>query len=271
MLRNSKLQQRRCGARHSGAAVQMRTLKALIVRDMMMRYGRANIGFLWVVLEPMLLTAGVMVLWSAMKSPFEHGLQIVSLVLTGYMPLTLFRHLTNSSVFMYRRNIGLLYHRDISLLDVLLSRCCLEFIGTTIALAFVYGFLSSFDLVEKVADPGLVLLGWLAMAVVSLGLAALFSSFTEYSEVTERFIGPFQYLMLPLSGSFFMVDWIPKAAQELLLYNPTVHCYEMFRAGYFGEAVATHFSVWYPFVWGVGLFAVGIFMTDAARDRLHTS
>ena len=41
-------------------AMRVRVLEALAVRDMMMRYGRGNLGFLWVLLEPMILTVGVM-------------------------------------------------------------------------------------------------------------------------------------------------------------------------------------------------------------------
>src|ERR1700720_262482 len=96
-----------------GMQVQVRCVHALLIRDMMMRYGRHNIGFLWVVLEPMILTAGVMGVWSVIKPPYEHDVRVISLVLTGYMPLTLSRHMTNAGIFIFRRNLGLLYHRNV--------------------------------------------------------------------------------------------------------------------------------------------------------------
>lgn len=253
-----------------GLATQRRVLGAIIVRDMMARYGRANIGFLWVILEPMILTAGVMLLWSAIKSPYEHGVQIVALVLTGYMPLTLFRHLTANAVSMYRRSIPFLYHRHISFVDVLLAKFLLEFMGTTTALLVVYVVLYLTGVVSAIVDPGLVIAGWLAMAFVSLGLASVIAVLTELSEATERFVQPFQYLMVPLSGSFFMVDWLPQKAQDLIWYMPTAHCYEMFRAGFFGDSVPTHWTWWYPLVWGLGLLALGLSLIESARERIHT-
>jgi capsular polysaccharide transport system permease protein len=87
--------------------------------------------------------------------------------------------------------------------------------------------------------------------------------------VWERFIQPYQYLMLPLSGTFFMVDWLPTSAQNLIWFNPTVHCYEMFRAGFFGEEVTTHFTGWYPLVWAVTLVTLGIWGLGRVRDRIH--
>jgi capsular polysaccharide transport system permease protein len=251
-------------------AVQRRVIGAMIIRDMMMRYGRANIGFLWVVLEPMILTVGVMFIWSISKSPYEHGVQVVALVMTGYMPLTLFRHLTNNSIFLYRRAIPFLYHRHISFVDVLVSKALLEFAGTTTALVVVYSVLVLTGLSAPVHDPALVIAGWLTMATLSFALGSVFSVMTEISEASERFVQPFQYLTLPLSGCFFMVDWIPTKAQDMLLYVPLVHCYELFRAGFFGESVVAHYTWWYPLLWALGLLTIGLGSIDYARDRIHT-
>src|SRR5689334_14760682 len=87
-----------------GFSIQRRNIHALILRDMMMRYGRDNIGFIWVVLEPMLLTAGVMALWSILYPGGKYGITVIEFVLTGYMPLTLWRHLTNQNVTLLRRS-----------------------------------------------------------------------------------------------------------------------------------------------------------------------
>jgi hypothetical protein len=38
-----------------GLKVQARVLNALMIRELMMRYGRGNIGFLWLIVEPMIL------------------------------------------------------------------------------------------------------------------------------------------------------------------------------------------------------------------------
>lgn len=254
----------------SGLTVQVRAVHALVVREMMMRYGRANIGFLWVVLEPMLLTSGVLILWSALKAPYEHGVQVISLVMTGYMPLTLWRHITQAGVHAFRRSMSLLYHRHITLFDAFIARMILEFAGTTTALVIVYLVLLAAGLVSPVHNPGIVVLGWLSMAALSVGVAACIAVLTEYSEASEKFIQPFQYFMLPLSGSFFMVEWLPYKVQQIALMNPSVHCYEMVRGGLFGEEVVTHYTVWYPALFGVVLFALGIARFDAVRDRLHT-
>jgi capsular polysaccharide transport system permease protein len=227
-----------------GWRVQRRSLHALMVRDMMMRYGRENVGFVWIVLEPMILSVGVMAIWTAMGVD-KAGVKAVEMVLTGYLPLTLWRHLTNTMVNLFRNSAGMLYHRRVTALDLVLSRQFLEVISTTTALLVVYSTLRVVGLVQSIDRLDLFLLGWLMMAWISMAFGMWLAVFTEKHEVAERFVQPMQYLNIPISGAFFFVDWLPSWAQKIILFHPLVHGYEMFRAGYFGNSMVTHYNLPY--------------------------
>lgn len=254
-----------------GWLVHVRVVRALIIRDIMTRYGRNNIGFLWIVLEPMILTVGVTLLWASIKSPYEHGVHVISLVLSGYMPLTLWRHTSGAGTMLIRRTMQVLYHRRLTLWDVVVSRMLTELIGVSLAFAMVYISLLAIDLVEVIHDLGLMLAGWLLLFGLGVGVALIFAGWTEFSESAERFIQPAQYLIVPLSGTFFLVDWLPKRAQGLIWYNPMIHCYESIRAGFFGETITTYYVFWYPLLWIVVLIAAGLKLLDAAREQVHGS
>jgi len=254
-----------------GFAVQIRCVSALVIREMMTRYGRSNLGFFWVILEPMLLTGGVMVLWSVMKSPYERGVAIQSLVLTGYMPLTLWRHLSGCGAFAFRRSASLLYHRYITLFDVILARFILEFLGTTTALTITTVVLVMAGVLVPLVDPLKCVIAWLVMAALAASFGLLIGIMTEHWEVAERFIQPVQYLILPISGCFYMVDWLPSFVRDIVWYIPTVHCYELFRAGWLGEGFTTYYDMWYPIVFTIVLFAIGIGSIGRVRDKLHLS
>jgi capsular polysaccharide transport system permease protein len=43
--------------------IQRRVLYALLMREIITRFGRENLGVLWLVAEPMLFTLGVATLW----------------------------------------------------------------------------------------------------------------------------------------------------------------------------------------------------------------
>jgi capsular polysaccharide transport system permease protein len=262
MLRSSSLLRR-------GLIAQFRNVRALILRDMMMRYGRDNIGFVWVILEPLLLTGGVMVIWSFTMGSGQHGVKLIEFVLTGYMPLTLWRHMSNGSISLFRRSAGLLYHRTIRLFDILFGRMMLEFIGTTAAFIVVWGSLWVAGMAAPIERLDLLILGWLMMAWLGGAVGAIVAALTEVSETAERFIQPIQYVTLPISGAFFMVDWLPSWAQHAVLLNPVVHCYEVFRAGYFGDYLPTHYSLPYFCAWAFGLTFVGVISVQRVRSHVQ--
>ena len=60
-------------------AIQRRVIWALLMREVITRFGRENLGVLWLILEPMMFTLGVATLWSA--AGMAHGSSI-PLVLT---------------------------------------------------------------------------------------------------------------------------------------------------------------------------------------------
>lgn len=252
-----------------GVRIQRRVVIGLMIRQLMTKYGRDNIGFLWIVLEPMILCAGVLVVRSVIQHGEENGVSLIGLIWTGYIPLTLWRHISNAGVRMLRRSASLLYHRDISLFDCFYAVIGIEIGGCTLAGLIVYWGLYTFDLIVPVDDIGLMLYGWFCMGIVSVGVMVIFAVLTEFWEPAEHFIQPFQYLSLPLCGFMFMVNWLPESVQKLALWVPTVNCFEMIRAGLFGPTVVANFCWWYPFVSALVMLAISVPLVESARAKIH--
>ena len=76
-----------------------RIIWALMLRELATRYGRNNLGFLWVIGEPLVFCAAVLVLWRAIRGQYENGIGVIPFIMTGYMPTILVRH-----VVMYSLN-----------------------------------------------------------------------------------------------------------------------------------------------------------------------
>jgi capsular polysaccharide transport system permease protein len=255
-----------------GLAVQIRCVSAIVVRDIMMRYGRNNIGFLWFILEPMILCILVMALFSVIEPKgSQRNLTVVQFYFTGYMPLTLWRHMSTCCIKPSRQSAGLLWHRNISLLDTLIGRLVMEFLGTTAAVMVIYLALLTAGLVQPPAYPGLVMVGWLEMAFLSLAVAVLIAGLTEWSETAERFIQPVQYIMMPISGYLFMVDWLPTPLQRIALWHPLVSIFEMYRGGFFGENLKTYYYLWYPPLCSLIILTYGLWLLERMRDKMHFS
>jgi len=238
------------------------------MREVVTRFGREGLGFLWVIGEPLAFCIGVIILWSVIKPEYEHGIRVGPFVMTGYMSLLLLRHLVTQALSALQANVGLMYHRTIAPLHVFVARFVLEVAGTTAAFVVVYLILLLLGQVGLPKDPLLLYGGWLILAWLSAGLAMVISALAIRFEPVERLAQLFMYLLIPLSGAFFMVSFAPPAFQKFLLLVPIPHAVEMIRAGIFGEFVETHFDPIYPIVWGAAFNIAGLLMLRLFREHV---
>ena len=226
-------------------SVNGRIVGALLVREMLTRYGRHNIGFLWLFVEPMLFTLGVTALWTATKSVHGSNLPIVAFALTGYSSVLLWRNMPGRCIGALWANLSLMYHRNIKVLDVYAARLLLEFGGATISFAVLAVVFIVVGILSPPEDFLEVAAGWLLLAWFGSALAVLLGAWSHRSELVDKLWHPFSYLLFPLSGAAFLVDALPKVAQQFVLYIPTVHGVEMVREGWFGSQARAHYDVFY--------------------------
>ena len=225
--------------------VQLRMLGALLMRELLTRYGRHNIGFLWLFAEPMLFTLGVTALWTATKSVHGSDLPIVAFALTGYSSVLLWRNMPGRCIGALWSNMALLYHRNIKVLDIYVARVLLEFGGATISFVTLSVVFISIGILEPPEDILEVTGGWLLLAWFGAALAIALGAASHNSEVVDKLWHPASYLMFPLSGAAFMVASLPPLAQEIVLYLPTVHGVEIVREGWFGDRARAVYDLSY--------------------------
>jgi capsular polysaccharide transport system permease protein len=246
-------------------AVQRRVIAAIIIREIHTRYGRDNLGFLWVMVEPLMFAGGVMGLWLMLRGSYDHNLPIVAIVLFGYLPLLLFRHTVSHALGFARPNVGLLYHRQVTLLDLIFARISLDFLGSTLAFVFAFFVLYSVGQLKWPVSIPLMLLGWFYMAWFSVGIGLIVGALSERSEIMEKIWQPISYLMLPISGAYMFVVWVPTKFREIYLLMPSVHAYEMIRGGYFGGALETYYSQSYVAYSSAILTLIGLWLVRDTR------
>lgn len=241
-----------------GARTQARVIAALMIRDAMSRYGHENLGFFWVMGEPLLLTCGVMALWSVTNQSHSGEVGVVPFALTGYSMLTLWRHIVFKSVHAMRYNAALVYHVNVRFFDILCARAFLETLGILTAFLIAYVPLALLGYLPTIRDPLVLFGGWFLTAWFSFSFGLVLAGASELSEPLERFIQPAMYITLPLTGAFYMVDWLPPQARDIVLWSPLVHGSEMFRGGLFPPDLPTEWDPWYMLYWCVALTSVGL-------------
>lgn len=255
----------------AGLSIQQRVIGALFMREVLTRFGRHNIGFLWLLVEPMLFTLGVTTLWYFAKANHSSSLPIVAFALTGYSTVLLWRNMPGRCVSAIEPNQSLLYHRQVRLIDIYIARILLEAVGATLSFLILSIAYISLDWLEAPEDVLLVVLGWLMLAWFGGALALLVGTLAFFSEVIEKLWHPISYLLLPLSGALVIVDALPPKAQEIVLYLPMVHGVEMLREGYFGSKVNAIYDTSYMAIVTLVMTLAGLLLLRLVSRRVIPS
>lgn len=249
--------------------IQLRVIGALLMREIITRYGRHNIGFLWLFLEPMMFTLGVMLLWSLAKAGHGGSISVVAFALTGYSSVLLWRNVANRCSKAIEPNLSLMYHRNVKVLDIFTARIILEIVGATASLGILTLFFVAIGWMELPSDVMTVMMGWILLSWFAIALGLIVGAISERSEVFERVWHIATYLLFPLSGAAFMVDWLPKTVQAVLLWLPMVHGTEMIRHGFFGGLVPTYENPTYLTIVNLLMTLIGLALTRETGRRVE--
>jgi len=146
-------------------AVQRRVVWALYLRETLTRYGRHNLGFLWLFLEPMIFTLGITTFWTLAKTIHGSDLPIVPFAITGYSSVLMWRNMPGRLAKAVEPNLGLMHHRNVRLIDIYLSRLLLEIGGVTMSFIFLTLFFWGIEWMKPPEDVLQVMFGWLLIIV----------------------------------------------------------------------------------------------------------
>ena len=230
---------------HDSARIQGRIVYAMFMREILTRYGRHNIGFLWMFVEPMTFTIGVTALWTATKAFHGNNLPIAAFALTGYSSVLLWRNMPARCIGAIPPNLSLMYHRNVRIIDIYLARLLLEAMGATMSFVVLSVVLIASGVIDPPEDLLKVVGGWLMIASFGVALALLLGSLSEEYELVDKLWHPAAYLIFPLSGAAFLVDALPPEAQRYVLFLPMVSGVEYVREGYFGSRIHAHYDLSY--------------------------
>jgi capsular polysaccharide transport system permease protein len=249
--------------------LQLQVVHALLMREVITRFGRENLGVLWLVGEPMLFTLGVTTLWTI--AGLHHGspIPIVAFAVTGYSSVLMWRNSASHASGAVQQNKPLLFHRNVQIIDVLLTRIILEIGGATCSFTLLSCFFMFIGWMPPPIDLLEVVSGWVMLAWFGASLALLIGAGTAFSDVVERLWPPASYLLFPLSGAAFMVEWLPQDLQRFVLLLPMVHGTEILREGWFGDVVRTHHDVGYMAACCLVLSVAGLYVQRQANLRVE--
>lgn len=254
-----------------GIVVQAEVVYALVLRETRTRFGLHKLGYLWALIEPILI---ILMFWGLAELSHRSappGMDVFSFLATGLVPYTLFSSSVGRVAESINANRALLYYPPVRPLDLVLARGALE--GATHCAVFLvlmgsHGLVRQELSVDSLLDT---LFGLVLASLLGTATGLVFCCLGQLSPTVDRVRGPLLRPLFWVSGIFFTVDWIPEHLRTPALRNPVLHTTELVRAGWFASYGGEHVDVGYVLGWIVALSCVGLALERAVRKRIELS
>ncbi|AJE44729.1 ABC transporter permease [Celeribacter indicus] len=209
----------------------LRTVVALILREVETRYSRVFGGYLWTVAEPIAAIGFLTLVFSMIARHPALGTSFPLFHATGFLPFSVFLAISNDLARAVRFSRPLLHYPAISFVDALAARLVLNLVTQGLVTVLVLVMIVSIWDIPLILDWSGLMLG-MAMAV-AFGCAVgvvncyLFLAAPIWETLWSILTRP----LLIVSGVIFLPESLPEQVRSLLMFNPLCSIVAVFRTG----------------------------------------
>lgn len=248
----------------------LRSIMALILREMSTTYGRSPGGYIWAILEP---AAGIALLALVFSVGFRNppiGISFAMFYATGVVPFMMFNdlHGKTSTSLMFSKQ--LLSYPTVTFIDAILARFILNTI-TQLIVGYVIltTCLTMFETRTTLNLP-VIVQAYVMVAALGLGIGTLNAYLFTRFNVMQRFWSIMMRPLFLLSGVIIPYGAIPQPYREYVWYNPLVHLTGRMRSGFYGTYDASYVSPVYVLGIAMLCFAIGLVLLRRHYQDLLT-
>ena len=245
----------------------LRVIKAMILREAITRFGSSRLGYLLAFIEPTLYFVGFIILRTLILDRVPFGESGIMFLISGFITVRIFISVSRNVMFAIVANQTLMTFPSVTPLSAVFARAAVEIFTMSTILVVFYSFITWDDASTRVHDP--VGMTWAALALFGLSAgvgclnAVLVTLMPSYKLIYTLISLP----VLIMSGVFYVPALLPIEAQQIIIWNPVLHCVEWFRAAIYMDYIAT-LDRSYPTYFGLICGGLGIILSQIFRVRL---
>ncbi len=208
-----------------------RVVTALILRETRTRFGRHKLGFLWAFIEPALYVVIFLTIRTFIRNDTPFGESIILFILTALLMLRVFIAISGGMMAAITANQALLAYPPVKPNDVIVARFLLEALTMlTIVFTFYIALWAATDLAVIVDIPRFSA-GVAATVYLGLGVGVFNAVVSVLLPLWARVFNLIRLPLFILSGLFYLPKALPPVVQDILWWNPVLHCVEWARSG----------------------------------------
>ncbi|MES2438357.1 MAG: ABC transporter permease [Verrucomicrobiota bacterium] len=254
--------------KRSAWASQVLVIKALFKREITTRFGEYQLGFFWMLLEPLLSVLVIGFLVGSFGGRAVPEIPYPFFVLNGKLLLNLFTGPLSSSMNAMKANRGLMIYPNVRALDPFIARFVYELITTLFSFTIFcvvgmwMGIQVSLGSLDNLA--ACYLITWLMGCGLGLILAVASAHYKEVEKIVDVILSPLMFV----SAVMFPISALPTSLQNILLFNPLVHVIELSRKALFPFYYAEGADLFFPFAVAIVVVALGLMLFHSNRNFL---
>jgi len=234
-----------------------RVISALMIREMITRYGRSWGGYLWAVAEPIGMIALLTLAFSQFLRTPPLGTSFVIFYTSGFLSFYFFQSVSQNVSIAVTVNRALMRFPAVSPLDAVLARAILQLMTMVVVTVVILVAVSLIIDQRLTLDPTSYMISCLVSAILGLGIGTLnvvlFAFIPFYRNVWAIVSRP----LFLVSGIFYTVESMPDLVQTLLILNPLVHVTGLAHIAFYPTYDGAFVNIAYPLGLGVGTFLLG--------------
>jgi capsular polysaccharide transport system permease protein len=238
----------------------LRTIGALVLREMGSTYGRSPGGYVWAVLSPV---GGIILLAMAIGVVVRNpplGTSFILFYATGYLPFETYSQLSNRIGNALGYSKPLLAYPAVTWLDAVLARFILNVLTQILVFCCVILIIMVVVDTRSLLRVEPILWGMTLASLLGLGVGMVNCAIQGYYPVWERIWGIINRPLFLASGVLFLYEDMPRFAQDILWWNPLLHAGALVRVGFYSTYHAQFVSLAYCFGVALGLIVLGLVM-----------
>lgn len=210
-------------------SIMGQVITALILRETKTRFGRNKFGYIWALVEPAAYVAIFIAVRSQLKATTPFGESLILFVLTGLLTFRIFMSVANRGIAAIKSNKAMLTYPPVKPTDVILARITLELLTMYVMFFMFFSFLMVTAETKVIVNHQHFAGAILGITFLSIGVSFLNATLACVWPTWERIWNIFRLPILLLSGIFYVPNKLPTLAQDIIWWNPIVHCVEWLR------------------------------------------
>lgn len=237
-----------------------RILKLLVLRDLKIRYAGSALGYLWTILDPLLMSV---VYWLIFTKLFQRNIgysPYILFLVAGQLPWFWFSSGVTATARALRSEVQMVRSsnvpRELWVIRVVCSKGVEYLFSLPVLVIFAVGYLK-----EPNWRLALLPVAWAMIFLLLMGIGLLLAPLTVLVRDVERIVPIIMRVMFYLSPVLYSLDAVLKRApglRRIYEINPMVGPLMLARAGFFKQELRWNF-VWHSAVGCVVLFLIGLF------------